>query len=60
MAQGMTNAVRTESATGNVREYSLYINGAWSAGSDGAVMEDFNPATGRCSRGWRRQAGQTP
>jgi aldehyde dehydrogenase (NAD+) len=46
MAQGMTNAVRTESETGNVREYSLYINGAWSAGSDGAVMEDFNPATG--------------
>ncbi|HEX3913145.1 MAG TPA: aldehyde dehydrogenase family protein [Steroidobacteraceae bacterium] len=45
MAQGASNAVRSDLAHANVREYSLYINGAWTAGG-GAVADDFNPATG--------------
>ncbi|HEV7356844.1 MAG TPA: aldehyde dehydrogenase family protein [Steroidobacteraceae bacterium] len=45
MAQGASNAVRSDSPREKVREYSLYINGAWVQGS-GAVAEDFNPATG--------------
>jgi acyl-CoA reductase-like NAD-dependent aldehyde dehydrogenase len=46
MAQGASNAVRSDSPIENVREYSLYINGAWVPSSSGAMAEDFNPATG--------------
>src|SRR5450432_2918001 len=45
MAQVATNAVRSDSPHEKVREYSLYINGAWVPGS-GPVADDFNPATG--------------
>src|SRR6201996_5712907 len=47
MAQGASNAVRSDSPVENVREYSLYINGAWVASSSGVMAEDFNPATGK-------------
>ena len=46
MAQGASNAVRSDSPTENVREYSLYINGAWVRSSSGTMADDFNPATG--------------
>src|SRR6201996_3157460 len=46
MAQGATNAVRTDSLEAKVPEYSLYINGAWVKGSGGTLANDFNPATG--------------
>ena len=29
-----------------MREYKLYIGGAWQDNTDGEVMDDFNPATG--------------
>src|ERR1700733_3890674 len=45
MAQGASNAVRSGALQEKVREYSLYINGAWTPGS-AAVTDDFNPATG--------------
>jgi acyl-CoA reductase-like NAD-dependent aldehyde dehydrogenase len=46
MAQGASNAVRSDAPTEKVREYSLYINGAWVPSSSGSMAEDFNPATG--------------
>jgi vanillin dehydrogenase len=46
MAQGASNAVRSDSPADNVREYSLYINGAWVPSSSGTLADDFNPATG--------------
>jgi aldehyde dehydrogenase (NAD+) len=46
MAQGASNAVRSDSPVENVREYSLYINGAWVPSSSGVMADDFNPATG--------------
>ncbi len=45
MAQGAVKAVRADSAGEPAREYSLYINGAWTLGS-GKIVDDFNPATG--------------
>ena len=45
MAQGASNAVRSDSPHEKVREYSLYINGAWVPGSS-PMADDFNPANG--------------
>jgi vanillin dehydrogenase len=40
------SAVRTVRTTEPVKTYSLYIDGKWSGAADGAVADDFNPATG--------------
>jgi aldehyde dehydrogenase (NAD+) len=40
------SAVRTVQTTEPVKTYSLYIDGKWSGAADGAVADDFNPATG--------------
>src|SRR3984885_647728 len=40
------SAVRAVQPTAEVRSYSLYIDGKWSGAADGAVADDFNPATG--------------
>jgi len=45
MALSAIKAVRSDAANLPVREYSLYINGAWADGS-GKLADDFNPATG--------------
>jgi aldehyde dehydrogenase (NAD+) len=39
-------AVKIVASSQQVREYSLYINGEWTAAASGAVADDFNPATG--------------
>jgi vanillin dehydrogenase len=39
-------AAKAASETEGTREYLLYIDGKWVPGSDGAVADDFNPATG--------------
>jgi acyl-CoA reductase-like NAD-dependent aldehyde dehydrogenase len=39
-------AVKVVPSNQPVREYSLYINGEWAVAADGAVADDFNPATG--------------
>ena len=43
MALGAVRAVQTSEP---VKTYSLYIDGKWSGAADGAVADDFNPATG--------------
>ena len=40
------SAVRTVQTSEPVKMYSLYIDGKWSGAADGAVADDFNPATG--------------
>lgn len=40
------NAVKTVQAGDDIRAYSLYIDGKWVPASDGAIADDFNPATG--------------
>ena len=40
------SAVKAVNATHDVRSYSLYIDGKWAPAADGAVADDFNPATG--------------
>jgi acyl-CoA reductase-like NAD-dependent aldehyde dehydrogenase len=40
------SAVRAVQTTEPVKTYSLYIDGKWSGAADGAVADDFNPATG--------------
>lgn len=45
MALSAVKTARSDSPSDSVREYSLYINGAWTPGS-GNVVDDFNPATG--------------
>ena len=40
------SAVKAVQPTAEVRSYSLYIDGKWTPAADGAVAEDFNPATG--------------
>ncbi len=40
------SAVRTVQTSEPVTTYSLYIDGKWSGAADGAVADDFNPATG--------------
>ena len=39
-------AVKAVQAGGNIRAFSLYIDGKWVPAADGAVADDFNPATG--------------
>src|SRR5450755_443921 len=39
-------AVKVVPSSSQVREYSLYINGEWAPAVNGAVADDFNPATG--------------
>jgi vanillin dehydrogenase len=41
-----SSAVRTVQTSEPVKTYSLYIDGKWSGAADGAVADDFNPATG--------------
>lgn len=40
------SAVRAVQTSEPVKTYSLYIDGKWSGAADGAVADDFNPATG--------------
>jgi acyl-CoA reductase-like NAD-dependent aldehyde dehydrogenase len=40
------SAVRAVETSEPVRSYSLYIDGKWSSAADGAMADDFNPATG--------------
>ncbi|HEY0339588.1 MAG TPA: aldehyde dehydrogenase family protein [Steroidobacteraceae bacterium] len=40
------SAVRTVQTSEPLKTYSLYIDGKWSCAADGAVADDFNPATG--------------
>ena len=40
------SAVRAVQTSEPVKTYSLYIDGKWSEAADGAVADDFNPATG--------------
>jgi len=40
------SAVRAVPAGEPVKTYQLYIDGKWTPAADGAVAEDFNPATG--------------
>jgi acyl-CoA reductase-like NAD-dependent aldehyde dehydrogenase len=40
------SAVRSVETSEPVKTYSLYIDGKWSGAADGAVADDFNPATG--------------
>ena len=40
------NAVKAVQATDDIRAYSLYIDGKWAPAFDGAMADDFNPATG--------------
>jgi acyl-CoA reductase-like NAD-dependent aldehyde dehydrogenase len=40
------NAVKAVQAGDDVRAYSLYIDGNWVPAADGAIADDFNPATG--------------
>ena len=40
------SAVRAVQTSAPVKTYSLYIDGKWSGAADGAVADDFNPATG--------------
>src|SRR5258708_13613232 len=46
MAQETRKIVGSGSSATDVPEHLLYINGAWTVGSSGAVADDFNPATG--------------
>ena len=40
------SAVRAVQTSEPVKTYSLFIDGKWSGAADGAVADDFNPATG--------------
>ena len=40
------SAVRAVQTSEPVKTYALYIDGKWSGAADGAVADDFNPATG--------------
>jgi acyl-CoA reductase-like NAD-dependent aldehyde dehydrogenase len=40
------SAVKTVQADSGTREYSLYIDGKWASAADGAMADDYNPATG--------------
>jgi acyl-CoA reductase-like NAD-dependent aldehyde dehydrogenase len=40
------SAVRSVKTSEPVKTYSLFIDGKWSGAADGAVADDFNPATG--------------
>jgi vanillin dehydrogenase len=40
------SAVKTVQTSEPVKTYSLFIDGKWSGAADGAVADDFNPATG--------------
>ncbi len=40
------SAVRSVQTSEPVKTYSLFIDGKWSGAADGAVADDFNPATG--------------
>jgi acyl-CoA reductase-like NAD-dependent aldehyde dehydrogenase len=40
------SAVKAVQPTAEVRSYSLYIDGKWTPAANGAVADDFNPATG--------------
>src|ERR1700753_3112495 len=40
------SAVKAVQPAADVRSYSLYIDGKWTPAADGAVADDFNPATG--------------
>ena len=55
------SAVRSNvSPSESVKAYSLYIDGKWSEAADGAMADDFNPATGalfaRVAQGGRADA----
>jgi vanillin dehydrogenase len=54
------SAVRAVKTSEPVKTYSLFIDGAWSGAADGAVADDFNPATGalfaRVAQGGRADA----
>jgi acyl-CoA reductase-like NAD-dependent aldehyde dehydrogenase len=39
-------AIKPAASNEKVREYSLYINGEWASAANGALAEDYNPATG--------------
>jgi vanillin dehydrogenase len=40
------SAVKAVKAGDDARAYSLYIDGKWAPAADGAMADDFNPATG--------------
>jgi vanillin dehydrogenase len=40
------SAVKAVKAGDDARAYSLYIDGKWTPSADGAMADDFNPATG--------------
>jgi acyl-CoA reductase-like NAD-dependent aldehyde dehydrogenase len=40
------SAVKAVKADDGIRAYSLYIDGKWAPAADGAMADDFNPATG--------------
>ncbi|MBS0420802.1 MAG: aldehyde dehydrogenase family protein [Proteobacteria bacterium] len=40
------SAVKAVGPADDVRSYSLYIDGKWTAAADGTIADDFNPATG--------------
>jgi acyl-CoA reductase-like NAD-dependent aldehyde dehydrogenase len=40
------SAVKAVKAGDDARAYSLYIDGKWTPAADGAMADDFNPATG--------------
>jgi vanillin dehydrogenase len=40
------SAVKTVQPTSDAKSYSLYIDGKWTPAADGAMADDFNPATG--------------
>ncbi len=40
------SAVKAVQPSDDVQSYSLYIDGKWTPAADGAVADDFNPATG--------------
>ena len=40
------SALKAVKSADDVRSYSLYIDGKWTPAADGAIADDFNPATG--------------
>ena len=40
------SAVKAVKAGDDTQTYSLYIDGKWTPAADGAMADDFNPATG--------------
>ena len=53
-------AVKAVQAGGNIRAFSLYIDGKWVPAADGAVADDFNPATGALFAEWHKPGGPMP